>query len=99
MKTVWRRIHNWLDANAPEGYSHLRPGGSAEAIRAAEAATGLKLPAAAKASYRIHDGQGTAPALIGAEGRRFVPLRDVAGAGRPAAERAPGCAPCVPCAS
>jgi cell wall assembly regulator SMI1 len=43
MKAVWKRIHTWLDANAPKGYGNLRPGASAEAIRAAEGAMGVKL--------------------------------------------------------
>src|SRR5437667_8254957 len=99
MKTVWRRIHNWLDANAPEGYSHLRPGGSAEAIRAAEDAMGLKLPADAKASYRIHDGQGNEPGLIGAEGWRLLTLQEMAEAWRRWSQHDPRCAKWVPVAS
>jgi cell wall assembly regulator SMI1 len=77
MKNVWKRIHAWLDANAPEGYGHLRPGASAEAIRAVEKAMGLKLPADVKASYRIHDGQGNEPGLIGGEGWYLVSLREM----------------------
>jgi cell wall assembly regulator SMI1 len=77
MKAVWKRIHAWLDANAPAGYGHLRPGTSAEAIRAAEKSMGLKLPADVKASYRIHDGQGKEPGLIGGEGWLLASLREV----------------------
>jgi cell wall assembly regulator SMI1 len=77
MKAVWKRIHAWLDANAPEGYGHLRPGASAEAIRAAEKAIGLKLTDDIKASYRIHDGQGNEPGLIGGEGWCLLSLREI----------------------
>jgi cell wall assembly regulator SMI1 len=75
MKAIWKRIHTWLDANAPEGHGHLRPGASAEAIQAAEKALGLKLPADVKASYRIHDGQSNEPGLIGDEGWYLLSLR------------------------
>jgi cell wall assembly regulator SMI1 len=77
MKTVWKRIHTWLDANAPAGYGHLRPGASAEAIRAAEGAMRLKLPDDVKASYRIHDGQGNEPGLIGGEGWCLLSLQEM----------------------
>jgi cell wall assembly regulator SMI1 len=75
MKAVWGRIHAWLDANAPEIYGHLRPGASAEAMRVAVGAIGLALPADVKASYRIHDGQGGEPGLIGGEGWCLLPLQ------------------------
>jgi cell wall assembly regulator SMI1 len=77
MKAVWKRIHAWLDANAPAGYGHLRPGASAEAILAAEKAMGLKLPTEVKASYRIHDGQGNEPGLIGGEGWCLLSLKEM----------------------
>jgi cell wall assembly regulator SMI1 len=77
MKAVWKRIHAWLDRNAPPGYGQLRPGASADAIRAAETAMGLKLPADVKASYRVHDGQGKEPGLIGGEGWCLLPLQDM----------------------
>jgi len=77
MEAVWKRIHGWLGANAPAGYGHLRPGAPAEAIRAAERAMRLKLPADVKASCRIHDGQANGPGLIGGEGWRLLPLRDM----------------------
>ncbi len=76
MKAVWKRIHAWLDANAPAGYGDLRPGASAAAIQAAEKALGLKLSADIKASYRVHDGQGNEPGLIGGEGVSPVRRRD-----------------------
>jgi cell wall assembly regulator SMI1 len=77
MKAVWQRIHAWLDASAPAGYGDLRPGASAKAIRAAENAMGLKLPDDVKASYRIHDGQGNEPGLIGGEGWRLLSLQEM----------------------
>src|SRR5262249_35008797 len=77
MKAVWKRIHAWLDANAPEGYGHLCPGASAEALQAAEQALGLKLPADVRASYRVHDGQGNEPGLIGGEGWCLLSLQEM----------------------
>ena len=68
MQSIWKRIHTWLDTNAPKGYGSLRDGASAEAIQAAEKAMKLKLPADVKTSYRIHDGQRKEPGLIGGEG-------------------------------
>ncbi|MFQ3593043.1 MAG: SMI1/KNR4 family protein [Gemmataceae bacterium] len=77
MKVVWKRIHAWLDENAPTDYGQLRPGASAEAILAAEKSMGLKLPAAVKASYRVHDGQGNEPGLIGGEGWCLLSLKEM----------------------
>jgi cell wall assembly regulator SMI1 len=74
---VWQRIHAWLDANAPAGYCHLRPGAGAEAIQAAEATLGLKLPADMQQSYRVHDGQGNEPGLIGGEGWCLLSLQQI----------------------
>jgi cell wall assembly regulator SMI1 len=68
MEEIWKRIHAWLDANAPQGYGQLRPGASAESISEAEEAMGQKLPADLKASYLVHDGQFDEPGLIGGEG-------------------------------
>lgn len=77
MKAIWKRIHTWLEANAPKGYGNLRPGASAEAICAAERAMELKLPSDVKASYRIHDGQKIEPGLIGGEGWLLLSLQEV----------------------
>ena len=77
MEAIWKRIHIWLDANAPTGYGHLRPGASVEAIRAAEDAMGLKLPDDVKGSYRIHDGQDKEPGLIGGEGWRMFSIQEI----------------------
>ena len=77
MKAVWKRIHAWLDENAPAGYGHLRPGASADAIQAAEKVMGLKLPADVKASYRVHDGQSNEPGLIGGEGWCLLTLQEM----------------------
>jgi hypothetical protein len=81
MKAIWDRIHVWFDANAPAGYGDLRPGASADEIRAAEEAMGLKLPDDVAASYRIHDGQEMQArygrGLVGGEGWRLMPLHEV----------------------
>ena len=79
IQAIWHRLHAWLAANAPPGYGHLRPGADDAAIRHAERATGLKLPDDVVASYRIHDGQGGEPGLIGGEGWLLLPLRDALG--------------------
>src|SRR5687767_10552776 len=77
MKAVWKRIHAWLDENAPAGYGKLRPGASAKKIEAAENAMGLKLPNDVKASYRIHDGQSIEPGLVGCEGWMLLSLQQM----------------------
>lgn len=77
MEEIWKRIHAWLDANAPPGYGHLRPGASAESVSAAEETMGQKFPADVKASYFIHDGQVDEPGLIGGEGWCLFSLREM----------------------
>jgi cell wall assembly regulator SMI1 len=42
MEEIWKRIHTWLDANAPKNYGQLRPGATAESISKAEEAIGHK---------------------------------------------------------
>lgn len=98
MEAVWGRIHTWLDANAPEGHGHLRPGAGAEAIRATEETIGLELPADVKASYRIHDGQGNEPGLIGGEGWCLLPLQEMVELWRRWSRSDPKDAGCVPVA-
>jgi cell wall assembly regulator SMI1 len=98
MKAIWNRIYAWLDANAPEGYGQLRTGTSAEAIRAAEEAMGLKLPADVRASYRVHDGQGKEPGLIGGEGWCLLSLREMIEQWRRWSRSDPKDAGCVPVA-
>src|SRR5262245_42248200 len=98
MKAVWKRIHTWLAANAPEGYGDLRPGASAEAIQAAEKAMGLKLPADVKASYRVHDGQSNEPGLIGGEGWCLLPLQQMVAWWRKWCEQSQRFRECVPVA-
>ena len=82
MKAIWKRIHAWLDANAPEGYGYLRPAATAEAIQVAEEAMRQKFPADVKASYRIHDGQDNEPGLIGGEGWHLLSLQEMVEAWR-----------------
>ena len=77
MEEIWKRIHRWLNANAPKGYGQLRPGASAHSISAAEDAIGQELPADLKASYLIHDGQVDEPGLIGGEGWCLFSLREI----------------------
>jgi cell wall assembly regulator SMI1 len=98
MKALWKRIHDWLDANAPAGYGHLRPGASADAIRAAEAAMGLKLPADVRASYRVHNGQGDEPGLIGGERWCLLSLREMVEQWGRWSQSNPNDACCVPVA-
>jgi cell wall assembly regulator SMI1 len=98
MKAVWKRIHDWLDENAPADYGNLRPGASADAIRKVEQAMGLKLPADVKASYRVHDGQGNEPGLIGGEGWCLLPLQDMVARWRKWIEQSQRFRDCVPVA-
>jgi len=77
MEEIWKRIHAWLDANAPQGYGQLHPGASVESISTAEERMGLKLHPDLKASYLIHDGQVDEPGLIGGEGWCLFSLREM----------------------
>jgi cell wall assembly regulator SMI1 len=98
MKTVWERIHAWLDVNAPAGYGHLNPPASAEAIQEAEKAMGLELPADVKASYRVHDGQCNEPGLIGGEGWCLLTLHEIVASWRKWAKHHQQFRRCVPVA-
>jgi cell wall assembly regulator SMI1 len=57
VKTIWDRIHFWLEANAPEVLASLRPGATRKQIRAAEKAMGVRFPEDVELVYRVHDGQ------------------------------------------
>jgi cell wall assembly regulator SMI1 len=98
MESLWKRIHDWLDANAPEGYGDLRPGATENQISAAEQALGLDLPHDFKASYRIHDGQGNEPGLIGGEGWCLLSLEEMVEQWRRWCQFNPQNACCVPVA-
>jgi cell wall assembly regulator SMI1 len=54
MRTVWKRIDNWLTVHAPELGELLLPGATDEEIHATEAVIGVEFPEDIKASYRIH---------------------------------------------
>ena len=41
MKTIWDRIHVWLQANAPDVLASLRPGASDEQVRSAAQAASI----------------------------------------------------------
>lgn len=98
MTAVWKRIHAWLDENAPPDYGNLRPGAHAETIQAAEEAMGLKLPADVKASYCVHDGQANEPGLIGSEGWCLLPLEDMLACWRKWRNKSQRFRECVPVA-
>jgi cell wall assembly regulator SMI1 len=68
MKAIFDRFHHWLAANAPAVLASLRPGATEQAVRAAEADLGLRLPADVKACYRIHDGQDLTIDAVSAPG-------------------------------
>jgi cell wall assembly regulator SMI1 len=61
MRTVWKRIDNWLTVNAPELGELLLPGATDEEIHATEAVIGMEFPEDIKASYRIHNGVRFSP--------------------------------------
>ena len=63
---AWTRIEKWLAANAGETLEALSRGASAASIAEVERTTGVKLPAAVRASYRRldgDDGSGIFPAI------------------------------------
>lgn len=70
MKTLWARIHAWLDEHAPAVRAALAPGATAEQIAAAEREMGVTLPEDVREAYRIHD--GTLPGEPGMEGTPFL---------------------------
>lgn len=57
MKDRWDRVREWLDTNAPELTTVLRPGATDAEISQAESAIGLEFPPSVRDTYRIHDGQ------------------------------------------
>jgi cell wall assembly regulator SMI1 len=61
MRTVWKRIDNWLIIHAPELEELLLPGATDEEIHSTEAAIGVEFPEDIKASYRIHNGVRFSP--------------------------------------
>ena len=54
---AWGQIHAWLNAHAPEVAASLRPGATEADLDDAEHQLKVRLPAALRVLYRIHDGQ------------------------------------------
>jgi cell wall assembly regulator SMI1 len=54
----WRRIVAWYEAHTPPGTLRLPPDASDEALAAAEAKVGFRLPGDVRSFYRLHDGLG-----------------------------------------
>jgi cell wall assembly regulator SMI1 len=54
----WRRIVAWYETNTPPDTLRLPPGATDEALDAAEAKLGLRLPDDLRWLYRLHDGLG-----------------------------------------
>jgi cell wall assembly regulator SMI1 len=54
----WGRIVAWYEVNTPSGTLRLPPGASPQALDAAEAKLGQRLPDDLRSFYRLHDGLG-----------------------------------------
>jgi cell wall assembly regulator SMI1 len=72
MRTVWKRIDNWLTVHAPELGELLLSGATDEEIHATEAVMGVEFPEDIKASYRIHNGVRFSPPSSNFIGGRFA---------------------------
>jgi cell wall assembly regulator SMI1 len=71
VRQSWKRIESWLAAHALTIKKSLRPAATTEALKKLEGKIGALLPAGARASYRIHDGQRS-----GAENGLFPSMGD-----------------------
>jgi cell wall assembly regulator SMI1 len=68
MQELWKRLENWLQANAPQLLADLNPPAPAAELQQLSALIGAELPADFLAFYRIHDGQkSNAGGLLNAE--------------------------------
>lgn len=65
MLDVWRRIEDWLSANAPQLLDELPEGASEDDIHGVESALGIELPADLRDSLAIHDGDDDVGIAIG----------------------------------
>lgn len=74
---LWQRIEQWFASHAPHILDTLHPGASEEELVQAESALGVPLPEDFKASYRIHNGGGSAFLAGGMRRGRLGPLKDV----------------------
>lgn len=57
MEERWRRLENWLEANAPGCTSTLRSPATTAEIEAAETELGVTLPPSVRQTYLRHDGE------------------------------------------
>lgn len=67
MREVWDRIEGRLREVAPHVLDRLPTGATEDAVAAAEARLGVRLPGDVRASFRVHDGSGGAEPLPGWE--------------------------------
>ena len=72
MRTVWKRIDDWLTVHAPELGELLLKGATDEEIHSTEAVIGVEFPEDIKASYRIHNGVRFSPLSSGFIVGRFA---------------------------
>lgn len=75
--TSWKVIRARFKEHAHSTFLSLRPPATKAAIAELEAKLGVELPAAVKASYRVHDGMGYGQTL--GNYHRLCPLQNVAG--------------------
>jgi cell wall assembly regulator SMI1 len=57
MREIWNDIEGWLACHAPEVKEDLLAGATGEAVRQAEEALGVDLPADVREAFVVHDGQ------------------------------------------
>lgn len=55
----WDKIESWLKLHAPATFEGLNPPATEQQIAEAEAALGIRFPAAVVESFRIHNGQSS----------------------------------------
>jgi len=73
---LWRRYQAWLEQHMPDAYWDLGGPASPDVLTDSEELMGVRLPAALRESYRLHNGQrGQATGIVG--NWRWLPLQEV----------------------
>lgn len=78
VKESWETIVGWIQNNAPEATSNLRPPASEEQIAACESALGVEFPQAFREFYLLHDGEEEDEETCVLHNKhRILPLQDI----------------------